>query len=85
MGQKGPPIAWAFNAAYGPISGSIKATFTINPSLNNISSLLAAGNVYFNIHSLSYPDGELRGQFARLSTSVFFYTIPIRIGINVVF
>jgi hypothetical protein len=40
--SNGPVIAWAFNGTYGPISGSIKATFTFNPSVNNISSLLAA-------------------------------------------
>ena len=58
----GPPLAWAFNATYGPISGSIRAPFTFNPSLNNITSLLKAGLVYFNVHTLSYPAGEIRGQ-----------------------
>ena len=67
VGQNGPPIAWAFNATYGSISGSIKASFIFNPSLNNISSLLAAGNVYFNIHTVAYPAGELRGQFMLVS------------------
>ena len=51
VGKNGPSIAWAFNATYGPISGSVKASFTFNPSLNNVSSLLTAGLVYFNIHT----------------------------------
>jgi hypothetical protein len=65
VGKNGPPIAWAFNATYGPISGSIKAAFTFNPSVNNISALLAAGNVYFNVHTTAYPTGEIRGQLRR--------------------
>ena len=64
VGVNGPPIAWAFNATYGAITGSIKASFTFNPSLNNISALLAAGLVYFNIHTSAHPSGELRGQLA---------------------
>jgi hypothetical protein len=62
VGSNGPVIAWAFNGTYGPISGSIKATFTFNPSVNNVSSLLATGLVYFNIHTIVYRAGELRGQ-----------------------
>ena len=62
VGRTGPPIAWAFNATYGPVSGSVKASFSFNPSLNSISALLAAGLVYFNIHTITYPAGELRGQ-----------------------
>lgn len=61
-GTNGPVIAWAFNGTYGPISGSIKASFTFNPSVNNISTLLAAGLVYFNVHTVAHPAGELRGQ-----------------------
>ena len=69
VGKNGPSIAWAFNATYGPLSGSIKASFTFDPSVNNISSLLAAGLVYFNVHTVAYPTGELRGQFAPTSSS----------------
>ena len=62
VGKNGPVLAWAFNATYGPVSGSVKASFTFNPSLNNISSLLAAGQAYFDVHTVAYPVGELRGQ-----------------------
>ena len=62
VGNNGPPIAWAFNATYGPLSGSLKAFFRFDPSLSNFSALLAAGQVYFNIHTVAYPAGELRGQ-----------------------
>lgn len=65
-GKNGPVIAWTFNATYGPISGSIKATFAFNPSVNNISTLLAAGQVYFNVHTTAYPAGEIRGQLHRV-------------------
>jgi hypothetical protein len=65
VGSNGPAIAWAFNGTYGPISGSIKATFAFNPSVNNVSALLAANLVYFNIHTTAYPSGELRGQLAK--------------------
>ena len=72
VGKNGPPIAWAFNGTYGPISGSFRAPFTFNPSLNNISSLLSAGLVYFNIHTTANPGGELRGQMAPASPTVQF-------------
>lgn len=62
VGQNGPVVIWAFNGTYGLISGSVKATFTFNPTLNNVSSLLAAGLAYFNIDTTAYPAGELRGQ-----------------------
>lgn len=68
-GKNGPVIAWAFNATCRPLSGSIKATFTFDPSVNNISSLLAAGLVYFNVHTMAYPAGELRGQLIRSGTT----------------
>ena len=63
-GQNGPILVWAFNSTYGPISGSLRSSFMFNPSLNNVSSLLAAGQVYFNIHTTASPSGELRGQLA---------------------
>lgn len=70
VGYNGPPQAWGFNGTYGPISGSFKATFTFDPSVNKgygmIYDLLAAGQIYFIIHTTAYPLGEIRGQFAAL-------------------
>jgi hypothetical protein len=62
VGKNGPAIVWAFNATYGPISGSVKASFTFNPSVKNVSALLSSGLAYFNIHTTANPAGELRGQ-----------------------
>jgi hypothetical protein len=76
VGKNGPPIAWAFDGTYGPISGSVKATFTFDPSVNNISSLLAAGQVYFNIHTTVYPAGELRCQISPSAPSPSFPPPP---------
>ena len=70
VGKNGPSIAWAFNATYGPISGSIKASFTFNPFSHNITDLLAARLVYFNIHTAALPTGELRGQLTRFPSKV---------------
>lgn len=62
VGQNGPIVVWAFNSTYGTVSGSIKALFTFNPSVNNVSALLTAGLVYFNIVTTANLAGELRGQ-----------------------
>ena len=62
LGSNGPPVVWTFNATYGPISGSVKASFSFDPSVKNVSALLAAGLVYFNIHTAAHPSGEIRGQ-----------------------
>ena len=75
VGKNGPAVAWAFNATYGPISGSIKAAFSFNPSLNNISSLLSAGLVYFNIKTIAYPTGELRGRLVAPYSSPSYTTL----------
>ena len=63
VGKNGPPVAWALNASYGTISGSVRVSFSFNPSVNNISYLLASGLVYFNIHTTAHTGGEIRGQF----------------------
>ena len=62
VGKNGPVIARAFDATYGPISGSIKASFTFDPSINNVTSLLADAAAYFSIQTVANPAGELRGQ-----------------------
>jgi hypothetical protein len=52
--QEGAPIV-PFASAASPISGS--ATLTPDQA-----TALMAGNLYVNIHSPTYPEGEIRGQ-----------------------
>ena len=65
-----PPIWIAFNATYGPISGSVKVSFNFNPSSTPSSKNLGAafpplgasitsGSVGFVILTSTNPDGEL--------------------------
>jgi hypothetical protein len=48
-------------------SGSVKVFFSFDPSANNISALIVAGQVYFNIHT-TYPAGEIRGQLKPMTS-----------------
>ena len=67
------PIAvWSLNSslngAWQPISVTkLTSTWTFNPSIGNVTGLLATGNAYYNAHTTAYPNGEIRGQFAALS------------------
>ena len=47
------PIAtWAFNASTPfSISGKFTSSWAFNPSVNNVTGLLASGNAYFNVHT----------------------------------
>ena len=42
----------------------LTSTWSFNPSVGNVTALLAAGNAYYNAHTTAYPNGEIRGQFA---------------------
>jgi hypothetical protein len=59
-GSNGRVLAVAYNATYGPVSGSFGSPFTIDPSKNDLLSLLSSGQVYFNVNTATHPDGELR-------------------------
>ncbi len=54
----GGPIRFGFTSAASPIH----ETWTISPS--NVAALLA-GDLYVNIHSPSFPSGEIRGQIVQ--------------------
>lgn len=51
----GPVVVPFSNVATSPISGSV----TLSQDLEN---LLRFGNLYINLHTKEYPQGEIRGQ-----------------------
>ncbi len=53
--SSGPVVVPFTNVASSPISGSV----TLSQDLEN---LLRFGNLYINIHTKEYPQGEIRGQ-----------------------
>jgi len=53
------PLFYAFNATYGPISGSVKVSFAFNPSMNNASVFFSLNAADFVIVTTSHPFGEL--------------------------
>lgn len=69
-GQKFP-LVWVFNGTYGPVSGSIKVSFTFNPSVNKVSLLLASGLVYFDVNTAAHTTGGLGVQLAGPSFKVY--------------
>jgi hypothetical protein len=42
-------------------------TFGTGASLSSVLDDLNSGNAYFNLHSLQFPSGQIRGQLARVS------------------
>lgn len=62
-----PPLLYAFNATYGPLSGSVKVSFAFNPSVNNVSTLLGLRTAYFVVTTASNPFGELGGHLKLVS------------------
>ena len=72
-GKNGPPIANIFSGPKreGKVRGNIsQASLTANDlkgdfkgkSINELVELIKSGDVYVNVHTDAYPDGEIRGQ-----------------------
>ncbi|BCP52682.1 CHRD domain-containing protein [Kaistia sp. 32K] len=57
-GAKAPPVIPIKGKMASPITGS--ATLTAKQA-----SELEAGQLYFNLHTAKFPDGEIRGQVAK--------------------
>ncbi len=58
-GTNAPPvIPISITTSYGS-SGSLTGTETLNAT---IEGYLKAGTLYYNLHTATYPDGEIRGQ-----------------------
>lgn len=76
VGQNGPVVAWLFGNVPGgfDVHGRL-ASFTLsdqnivdnscNPQIETIQDLVRLienGNAYVNVHTMAYPNGEVRGQ-----------------------
>ncbi|MBL0226076.1 MAG: CHRD domain-containing protein [Geobacteraceae bacterium] len=72
-GKNGPPVATIFSGPKkaGKVRGNIsQANLTANDlkgdykgkSINELVGLIKSGDVYVNVHTTAYPDGEIRGQ-----------------------
>ncbi len=72
------PIIIPFFTTTMPASDTISGTLTqadVNPmsginTIADVAQAIEAGNAYVNIHTASYPAGELRGQLAVSSSAV---------------
>lgn len=53
--ETGPVVIPFTNVGTSPITGSVKLD-------NELETLLRLGNLYINLHTKEYPDGEIRGQ-----------------------
>lgn len=65
--SEGPVAVTAYNFLLDGkpsyISGLFQGSYTFDPSVGDVGTLMAAGNTYFNVHTKRYPAGEIRGQF----------------------
>jgi hypothetical protein len=74
IGTNGDPIVMLFNSGpTGPINGTLvsdkfEAADFLGPmsgkSITDIVDKMKSGEIYVNIHTGSFPDGELRGQIS---------------------
>jgi hypothetical protein len=54
----------------GELVGIWSSTDLVEPLTPVLEAELLAGNIYFNIHSTTFPGGEIRGQLEQVSTAV---------------
>ena len=75
-GSNGPVIFTLFNSAAGiPFANPTRRTLdTITlqrrpevgiSTIEDVMNAILSGNVYLNVHTTAFPEGELRGQFVR--------------------
>jgi len=85
-GLTGPPFAAHFHHGSVGINGPVKVPIPVSPSplIGNAilipadESLLLAGDIYINIHTSTFPAGEIRGQVSCIpSTPVGGELIPL--------
>jgi hypothetical protein len=62
-GVNGPVVHGLVNLDTGVMAGSFSGTWTTATGLSDtMVGDLMAGNIYINIHTASFPGGEIRGQ-----------------------
>jgi hypothetical protein len=72
-GKNGPPVAFLFAGprkegkftgmlAEGAITSDKLITTLKGKSVKDLVTMIEAGDAYVNVHSVQYPDGEIRGQ-----------------------
>jgi hypothetical protein len=74
-GTNGPPIVPFTGFTPGQTAGTVTISGTLTAP--QIAQLIA-GNLYFNIHSVSFTDGEIRGQIVPRFTDVPFNQVFFR-------
>lgn len=80
------PVTGAPTATTQPISTGatwIFLKYSFNPSTKTssnvtVTELLLGGNTYFNIHTVQYPAGEIRGQFIKDRVLATPWTWPLK-------
>ncbi|ARJ24410.1 CHRD domain-containing protein [Bacillus mycoides] len=72
-GTNGPVVAFLFGPITNPVSiecatftGTITQEELVGPlagrSLDDLVREIISGNIYINVHTVQYPNGEIRGQ-----------------------
>ncbi|MGE6539183.1 CHRD domain-containing protein [Bacillus luti] len=72
-GTNGPVVAFLFGPITNPVSiecatftGAINQNDLVGPLagqlLDDLVEEIVSGNIYINIHTVQYPNGEIRGQ-----------------------
>jgi hypothetical protein len=91
-GTSGPILLWFFPPTLTPTptapSGSYSGTWTPanlssqsqDPSITTFSELFSAmtsGNTYVNVHSVNFPNGEIRGQLVMVPEPASFLLVGV--------